>query len=92
MAPKSPFPKEECVQIVGWWYELKDLEKVHWKYTKLKGNKKHPRKLPKKNVFRSVIDRFNNIGSIKIEFLSIQSLANVMRQRRRKTLKKFGPW
>ena len=68
MAPKSPFPKEECVQIVGWWYELKNLDAVRWKYAKLKGIEKHPRKLPKKKVFKSVIDRFQKTGSVNIQY------------------------
>ena len=35
----------------------KDLDKVRWKYAKLKGLERHPRKLPKKNVFKSIINR-----------------------------------
>ena len=58
MAPKCPFPTEECTQIGTWWCELKDHDKVRWKYAKLKGIEKHPRQIPKKNVFKSVIDRF----------------------------------
>ena len=38
------------------------------KYAKLKGVEKHPRKLPKKKVLKSVIDRFLKTGSIKIEY------------------------
>ena len=53
MAPKCPFPTEECTQIVTWWCELKDHDKVRWKYAKLKGIEKHPRQIPKKNVFKS---------------------------------------
>ena len=68
MAPKCPFPKEECVQIVGWWYELKNLDAVRWKYAKLKGIEKHPRKLPKKKVFKTVIDRFQKTGSVNIQY------------------------
>ena len=44
------------------------MDKVRWKYAKLKGIEKHPRKLPKKNVFKSVIDRFRKTGSVKIEY------------------------
>ena len=58
MAPKCPFPTEECTQIVTWWCQLKDHDKVRWKYAKLKGIEKHPRQIPEKNVFKSVIDRF----------------------------------
>ena len=35
----------------------KDLDKVRWKYAKLKGLERHPRKLPKKNVSRRVKPR-----------------------------------
>ena len=66
MAPRCPFPTEECTQIVGWWYELdKDLDKVRWKYAKLKGLERHPMKLPKKNVFKSIINRFLKTGTHK---------------------------
>ena len=58
MALKCPFPTEECTQIVTWWCKLKDHDKVLWKYAKLKGIEKHLRQIPKKNVFKSVIDRF----------------------------------
>ena len=55
MPPKRPFIQEDCVQIVAWWYELKDLKKVHWRYANLKGTEKHLRKLPKRNMYKSVI-------------------------------------
>lgn len=67
MAPKSPFLTEECTEIVAWWYKTKDLDKVRWRYTKLKGLEKFPRKLPKKYVFKTVIKRFENTGSVKME-------------------------
>ena len=67
MPPKCPFEKEDCVKIVAWWYELKDLNKVRWRYAKLKGIEKHPRKLPKKNVFKTVITRFERTGSVQAD-------------------------
>ena len=43
---KSKFSTDDSIQIVAWWYELKDIHKVRWRYAKEKGIKKFPRKLP----------------------------------------------
>ena len=67
MAPQPRFSKDECVEIVAWWYELKDLNKVRWRFAKQKGIEHFPRKLPHKKVFKRVIDRFLNTGSINID-------------------------
>ena len=68
MAPQPRFSKDELIKIVEWWFELRDLDKVRWRYAKEKGIEKFPRKLPKKNVFKRVIDRFRTTGSVKIEY------------------------
>ena len=67
MPPRSEFSTDDSVKIVTWWCELKDLVKVCWRYAKEKGIEKFPRKLPKKKVFKCVIDRFKKTGSVKIE-------------------------
>ena len=68
MPPRPTFSTADSIQIVGWWYELKNLDAVRWKYAKLKGIEKHPRKLPKKKVFKTVIDRFQKTGSVNIQY------------------------
>ena len=68
MAPKPRFSKDESVKIVEWWYELKDLDKVRRSYAKENGLEHFPRKLPKKKVFKYVINRFKNTGSIQIDY------------------------
>ena len=68
MAPQPRFSKDELIKIVEWWFELRDLDKVRWRYAKEKGIEKFPRKLPKKNVFKRVIDRFRTTGLVKIEY------------------------
>ena len=37
------------------------------RYAKLKGVEKHLRKLPKKNMFKTVIARFERTGSVKAD-------------------------
>ena len=39
----------------------KDLDKVRWKYAKLKGLERHPRKLPKKNVKPSTLEELKTV-------------------------------
>ena len=58
MAPQARFSKDELIKILEWWFELRDLDKVRWRYAKEKGIEEIPRKLPKKKVFKCVIDRF----------------------------------
>ena len=67
MPPRSKFTTDESVKIVKWWYELKDLYKVRWRYAKENGIKKFPRKLPSIKTFKCVIDRFEKSGSVKID-------------------------
>ena len=43
---KSKFSRDDSIQIVAWWYELKDIHKVRWRYAKEKGIEKFPRKFP----------------------------------------------
>ena len=52
MPPKCSFIQDDCVQIGAWWVELKDLNKVCWTYAKLKGVKKHLRKLQRRTCSR----------------------------------------
>ena len=68
MAPKSMFSTDDSIKIVAWWYELKDLDKVRWRYAKEKKIEHFPRKLPNKRVFKTVIDRFKKTGSVNIEY------------------------
>ena len=67
MPPRPTFSTADSIQIVGWWYELKDLDKVRWRYAKEKGIEHFPRKLPNKRSFKKVIDRFQKKGSVHIE-------------------------
>ena len=62
MAPRSQFSTDDSVKIVTWWGELKDLDKVRWRYAKEKGIEKFPRKLPTKKVFKGLINRFMKTG------------------------------
>ena len=45
MAPKCQFSTDDSVKIVPWWGELRDLDKVRWRYAKEKGIERFPRKL-----------------------------------------------
>ena len=67
MPPRSKFTTDESVKIVKWWYELKDLHKVRWRYAKENGIEKFPRKLPSVKTFKCVIERFDKSGSVKID-------------------------
>ena len=67
MPPRSKFTTDESVKIVKWWYELKDLHKVRWRYAKENGIEKFPRKLPSIKTFKCVIDRLEKSGSVKID-------------------------
>ena len=67
MAPRSQFSTDDSVKIVTWWGELKDLDKVRWRYAKEKGIEKFPRKLPTKKVFKGLINRFMKTGSVHVE-------------------------
>ena len=60
---KSKFSTDDSIQIVAWWYELKDIHKVRWRYAKDKGIEKFSRKLPSRRVFKCVIDRFKSTVS-----------------------------
>ena len=51
MPPRPQFSIDESVEIVAWWYELKDIHKVRWRYAKEKGIEKCPRKIPSRKVF-----------------------------------------
>ena len=55
MPPRPKFSTDDSVKIVGWWYELKDIHKVRWRYAKDKGIEHFPRKLPSRKAFRCVI-------------------------------------
>ena len=57
---KSKFSTDDSIQLVAWWYELKDIHKVQWRYAKDKGIKKFSRKLPSRRVFKCFIDRFKS--------------------------------
>ena len=65
MPTKSKFSTDDSVKIVKWYYELKDIHKVRWRYAKEKGIEKFPRQLPSKKSFKCVIDRFEKSGSVK---------------------------
>lgn len=67
--PSQPkFSTDDSVKIVKWWYELKDINKVRWRYAKEKGIEKFPRKHPSRKNFKCVIDRFEKSGSVKIDY------------------------
>ena len=67
MAPRPQFSTEDSIKIVAWWYELKDIHKVRWRYAKEKKIEAHPRELPSRKVFKCVIERFRRTGSVKME-------------------------
>ena len=52
--------------IVEWWCEIKDIQKVRWRYAKEKGIEKFPRKLPTMKNFKCMIDRFKKTGYVKM--------------------------
>ena len=67
MPSRPTFSTAESIQILAWWHELKDLNKVRWRYAKENGIEKFPRKLPTRKQFMVIVDRFRMTGSVKPE-------------------------
>ena len=81
MPSRPQFSTDNSVEIVAWWYELKDIHKVRWRYAKDKGIEHFPRKLLSRKVFKHVIDRFKKTGSVKMEWSKWQEKKPVTRVR-----------
>ena len=67
MPSRPTFSTAESIQIVAWWHELKDFNKVRWRYAKENGIEKFPRKLPTRKKFKVIVDRLRKTGSVKPE-------------------------
>ena len=66
MPPRPKFSTEDSVKIVECWFELKDIHKVRWRYTKDKGVEHFPRKLPTRKNFKCVIEISKKTRSVKL--------------------------
>ena len=58
MGRPSTFIKDQMVNVVLWWGELKIMLKVRWKFAKHFGINSHPREVPAIRSFQTVLDRF----------------------------------
>ena len=72
MTPRSPFSTEDSVKIVTWWGELKDLDKVCWRYAKEKGIEKF-KILSKSSVWR-ILGQSLNFHPYRINLMTFWSL------------------
>ena len=54
MGRPSTFTKDQMVNVVLWWGELKIMLKVRWKFAKHFGINSHPRKEAPKLIFNIV--------------------------------------
>ena len=80
MAPRSQFSTDDSVKIVTWWGELKDLDKVRWRYAKEKGIEKFPRKLPTKKVFNpQTLEDLKEVVSDFVESLDDEVVRRAVR-------------
>ena len=58
MGRPSTFTKDQMVNVVLWWGELKIMLKVRRKFAKHFGINRHPREVLTIRSFQTVLDRF----------------------------------